>query len=329
MIRKTSNLMRYLLLVAATVSALSVSSIAIASDYPTKPVKLLVPFGPGGITDIIARQLAKGLGDKLGQPVIIENRPSAGHIVSMQAVARSQPDGYTIMVGSNTGFSVTPHLYKNANFDTKDFKLIAPIISSPAVLLARPDFPANSLSELIKLAKSKSGSFTYASYGMASTAHLGMEVLKKDMGIEFVHVPYKGDASATLALLGKEVDVAVNSMFSAQSRIRSGELKALGVFQAEPIPGMPSIQTSASAGSKKSALPIWLALFAPAGTPKEITEKLEQASRSVISQQGFKDFVRSRGSEPIEMENSKFLQVIQEESSTIEAIIRAIDLKPE
>jgi tripartite-type tricarboxylate transporter receptor subunit TctC len=329
MTKKSTVLVRYLLPVLTAMVTLSVSSSAIALDFPTRPIKLLVPFGPGGITDVVARQLARGLGEKLGQPVVVENRPSAGHVVSMQAVARAEPDGYTLMIGSNTGFSVTPHLYKNISFNTKDFKLIAPVISSPPVLLARPDFPANSLSEFIKLAKSKPGGITYASYGMSSSAHLAMEILQKDLGISLVHVPYKGDASATTALLAKEVDVAINSMFSGQSRVRSGELKALAVFQSERFSPLASVQTPSDVGSKKAALPIWLALFAPAATPKDIVDKLEKASRAIISHSEFKEFVRGRGSDPIEVDNSKFMQIIQDESNSVGAIVNSMGLKPE
>jgi tripartite-type tricarboxylate transporter receptor subunit TctC len=329
MTSKASIVMRYLLPVAAAFSALSVSPVAVAQEFPNKPIRLLVPFGPGGITDIVARQLAKGMGEKLGQQVVVENKPSAGHVVSMQTVAHAQPDGYTIMIGSNTGFSVTPHLFKNISFDIKDFKLIAPVISSPPVLLARPDFPANSLSEFIKLAKSKPGAINYASYGMSSSAHLAMEILQKDTGIKLVHVPYKGDASATVALMGKEVDVAINSMFSAQSRIRSGEMKALAVFQSDRFSSLPSVQTPAEVGSKKAALPIWLAVFAPAGTPRDVMDKLEKATRSVTLQQEFKDFVRNRGSDPLDVDNARFMQIIQEESSNIGVIVNAMGLKPE
>jgi tripartite-type tricarboxylate transporter receptor subunit TctC len=164
---------------------------------------------------------------------------------------------------------------------------------------------------------------------MSSSAHLAMEILQKDLGISLVHVPYKGDASATTALLAKEVDVAINSLFSGQSRVRSGELKALAVFQSERFSPLASVQTPSDVGSKKAALPIWLALFAPAATPKDIVDKLEKASRAIISHSEFKEFVRGRGSDSIEVDNSKFMQIIQDESNSVGAIVNSMGLKPE
>ena len=203
------------------------------------------------------------------------------------------------------------------------------MISSPPVLVARPDYPANTLDEFLKLAKSRPGAINYASYGMSSSAHLAMEILQKDTGMNLVHVPYKGDASAVTALMAKETDVALLSMFSAQSRIRGGEFKALAVFQAERFSGFPNVQTPAEVGSPKSALPIWLALFAPAGTPRDVVEKLEKAARSVIQHPDFKEFTRSRGSEPIELDNDRFMQAVANESTSIGAVVNAMGLKPE
>src|SRR5690606_14367356 len=136
--------------------------------------------------------------------IVIENKPSAGHVLSMQAIAQADPDGYMLMVGSNTGFSVTPHLQKNISFSTDDFQLIAPMISSPPVLIARKDFPANTLTEFADYARASPGKVTYGSYGMSSSAHLAMEILQQDAGLKLVHVPYKGDASAYTALMGSQ-----------------------------------------------------------------------------------------------------------------------------
>lgn len=318
-----------LMCAVALVIAFAASSIVIASDYPARPIRLIVPFGPGGITDIIARQVAKGLGERLGQPVIVENKPGAGHVLAMQTVATAQPDGYTILFGSNTGFTIAPHVYKNLGYDViKSFTLIAPIYASPVVLLARPDFPANSLTEFVNLAKSKPNTLNYGSYGAGTSAHLSMEIFKKDMGIDVLHIPYKGDAGAIQALLSKDVDVAFITMFSAGSRIRSGELKAIGLFQSERVASLGSIQTTAEAGSKNADFPTWGALFVPAATPTDIVQRLQEATRSVTSQKQYQDFLRDRGTEPLQTENAKLLQFMHDQSSRIAPLVTTIGLKP-
>lgn len=163
-----------------------------------------MPFGPGGITDLIARQAALGMAEKLGQPVIIENKPSAGHIVAMQTVAQATPDGYTILLGSNTGFTVAPHMYKNLPFRIDTLQPIAPINTAPTVLLARPDFPANNLTELIQYIKDNPGKLNYGSFGIGTSAHLGMEIMKSDLGLNIMHIPYRGDAQGLLALKARK-----------------------------------------------------------------------------------------------------------------------------
>ena len=298
-----------------------------AADYPVKPIRLIVPFGPGGITDVIARQAAKSMGDKLGQQIIVENKPSAGHIVAMQTLAHAQPDGYTILLGSNTGFTVAPHMYKNLNFDIGAFQPIAPINTAPTVLLARPDFPANNLSDLVKLAKAKPGTLNYGSFGVGTSAHLGMEIFKKDTGIEMTHIPYKGDAPGLLALMAKEVDVAYITLFSAQARMRAGEFKALGTLQNERISSFPNVQTTAEAGSRNAGMPVWIAFFATPGTPPDVMKKLEDATRATVASADFKEFLRSRGAEPMEMSNAQLMRFIEDQSAKAGPIVQAIGLK--
>lgn len=310
-------------------SAVLSTAHAQAANFPVKPIRIVVPFGPGGITDIIARQVAKGMGERLAQQVVIENKPSAGHIVAMQTVSQAQPDGYTILLGSNTGFTVAPHMYKNLGFDINGLQIIAPINTAPTVLVARPDFAASTLGDLVKMAKAKPGAMNYGSFGVGSSAHLGMEIFKKDTGIEITHVPYKGDAPAFLALMGKEVDVAFITLFSAQSRIRNGEVKALGVLQADRVPAFPAIQTTVEAGSKNADIPVWIAFFAPPGTPRDIMKKLEDTTRAVVATPEFVEFLRGRGVEPWSISNTQLAQFIQTQSAKIGPIVQAIGLKPD
>jgi len=317
------------ILAAALVAATVAVPAARAADYPSRPIRMLVPFGPGGITDLIARQLAKGMGDKLGQSVLVENKPSAGHIVAMQATAQAQPDGYTIMLGSNTGITVAPHMYRNLGFDIGSLQLVAPVNTAPTVLVARPDFPANNLADLVRIAKTKAGGVNYASFGVGSSAHLGMEIIKKDLGLEATHVPYKGDAPVYTAVVGREVDVGFMTLFSAQSRLKSGELKALATLQAERIPAWPAIQSTVEAGAKNSDIPVWIAIFAPPGTPRDVAKKLEDTIRGVIATPEFAEFLQARGAEPLTLSNAQMTQFIQAQSAKLGPIIQTIALKPE
>ena len=312
---------------AALTAALAMS--AQADNYPNKPSRRVVPFGPGGITDIIARQAAQGMTERLGQQVIVDNKPSAGHIVAMQTVAQAQPDGYTILLGSNTGFTVAPHLYQNLSFQIDKLQPIATINTAPTVLLARPDFPANSMSEFVKLVKAKPGQLNYGSFGIGTSAHLGMEIFKSDLGLDITHVPYRGDAPSLLALKAREIEVAYITLFSAQSRMRSGEFKALGVLQNERLANFPDVQTTAEAGSRNAGMPVWIAFFAPPGTPAPVMKKLEEATRAAVTTPAFVEFLRNRGAEPWNVSNAQLMGFIKEELDKSGPIIQAIGLQPQ
>ncbi|KDD16447.1 tripartite tricarboxylate transporter substrate binding protein [Bordetella bronchiseptica] len=313
----------------ATIALLMAASSAHADTFPSRPIRLIVPFGPGGITDLIARQAALGMAEKLGQPVIIENKPSAGHIVAMQTVAQAAPDGYTILLGSNTGFTVAPHMYKNLPFRIDTLQPIAPINTAPTVLLARPDFPANNLTELIQYIKDNPGKLNYGSFGIGTSAHLGMEIMKSDLGLNIMHIPYRGDAQGLLALKAKEVDIAYITLFSAQARIRAGEFKALGVLQNDRLTAFPDIQTTVEVGSKNSGMPVWIAFFAPPGTPDAVMRKLESATRSASSAPKFVEFLHNNGVEPWNPSNQDLMRFIQDQLSRSGPIIQEIGLQPQ
>ncbi|CPQ41371.1 lipoprotein [Bordetella pertussis] len=313
----------------ATIALLMAASSAHADTFPSRPIRLIVPFGPGGITDLIARQAALGMAEKLGQPVIIENKPSAGHIVAMQTVAQATPDGYTILLGSNTGFTVAPHMYKNLPFRIDTLQPIAPINTAPTVLLARPDFPANNLTELIQYIKDNPGKLNYGSFGIGTSAHLGMEIMKSDLGLNIMHIPYRGDAQGLLALKAKEVDIAYITLFSAQARIRAGEFKALGVLQNDRLTAFPDIQTTVEVGSKSSGMPVWIAFFAPPGTPDAVMRKLESATRSASTAPAFVEFLHNNGVEPWNPSNQDLMRFIQDQLNRSGPIIQEIGLQPQ
>lgn len=318
---------RFFARLAASILLAVMGSAVHADTYPNKPIRLVVPFGPGGITDIIARQAALGMAERLGQQVIIENKPSAGHVVAMQTVAQAAPDGYTILLGSNTGFTVAPHLYQNLSFRIDKFQPIASINTAPTVLLARPDFPANSMSEFVKYVKANPGRLNYGSFGVGSSAHLGMEIFKSDLGLNITHVPYRGDAPSLLALKAGEIEVAYITLFSAQSRMRSGEFKALGVLQDERLVNFPDVQTTVEAGSRNSGIPVWIAFFAPPGTPASVMKQLEDATRAAVTAPAFVEFLRDRGAEPWSISNAQLMAFIKDQADKLGPIIKAIGLQ--
>ncbi|QQX86630.1 tripartite tricarboxylate transporter substrate binding protein [Cupriavidus necator] len=319
---------RHALCALLSLPALLGAKISTAAEFPTRPIKIIVGFGPGGLSDLMARELAKGMQAKLGQSVIIENKPSAGQIVSMQAVASAPADGYTLLLGSITGLSLTPHLFKNLPVDPSKFVPIAPLTVTPNVLVALPDFGANSLTDLASHAKTKGHSVTYGSLGIGTSAHIAMAVYAKRTGVDAKHIPYRGDPTALMALKSREVDLAVITMFAALPRIKSGEIKALGIFQASPSRSLPSIQNVAQAGVLDAGLPSWSGLFAPPNTPAEVVRKLETATRSVTASSGFQDFLISRGSDPIDMDNKRFADLISRTSSQAGGAIRSLNLQP-
>lgn len=300
-----------------------------AADYPSRPLKIILPMGPGGLSDLTTRQLGRLLEAKLGQPVIVDYKPSAGAVVAMQATANAAPDGYTLLLGSTTGFAITPWLFNNVKFDPAKFVAVSPISTTPNVLVALPDFPANNFKELAALAKTREHPITYGSIGVGTSTHLGMEIFRIGAKFEATHVPYKGDAPALFAVKSREVDTAVITMFSAQARIKSGELKALGIFQARPFHNLPDIQTTTQAGVPEADLPGWVGLFAPPGTPTSIIAKLEPFAREVIASAEFQAFLASNGSESMQLDNKNYVAMIARQSAQLGAIIKKLKLQPD
>lgn len=303
---------------------------ALAADYPSRPIKIVVAFGPGGLSDLTTREIARLMSVKLGQPVLVENKPSAGQVVGMQTVFNAAPDGYTLLLGSTTGFSIAPQMFRNMNLEPARFVPVGPISTTPNVLIALPDFPANNLKDLKAYAKTRKDPFTYGSIGIGTTTHLGMEIFRKGAGFEATHVPYKGDAPALLALKSREVDTAVITLFSAQARIKSGEVKAIGVFQSSPpVKDLPAVQTVTQAGAPDADLPSWVGLFAPPNTPKAVIAKLEPVLREAVASPSFQEFLVKHGGLPMDLDNKQFLSLIAKQSAQLGGLVRSLNLQPE
>ena len=266
----------------ATLLAIATSS-AWPQGYPVRPVRMVVPFAAGGVVDATARLLTPKMSELLTQPVIIDNRPGAGGNIAADLVAKSPPDGYTILITTH-GHAISPGLYKKLPFDAAhDFAPITQIASSFLVLLSTPRLSASSVKDLVSLARAKPGRLNFGSTGLGAPPHLMGELFKQSTGIDVVHVPYKGDAPMYQALLGGEVDFAFGPLGNAIAHIRSGKLHALGMTGSRRSTVIPEVPTMAEAGVPELELTGWLGLLAPAGTPRPVIERLHAAMVSTIS----------------------------------------------
>jgi tripartite-type tricarboxylate transporter receptor subunit TctC len=259
---------------ACACAALAAAS-AGAQDYPNKPVRMVVGFPPGGGTDVVARIITPKLSELLGQPVVIENRPGATGTMAAGQVAKSPPDGYTIMMGHVSVNAIAPALFKNLSYDViKDFQPIAIAAAVPHFVVVHPSVPAKSLREMIDYVKARPGKLTYPSAGNGSMPHLAGEVFKAQAGVDLLHVPYKGTGQSMADLLGGQHVVAFDTMPASAPHVRSGKLRPLAVSSAQRLPAFPDVPTAREAGLPDYVITTWYGVFAPAGTPKAIVNRL-------------------------------------------------------
>ncbi|GLK67157.1 tripartite tricarboxylate transporter substrate binding protein [Hansschlegelia plantiphila] len=256
---------------------------AFAADYPTRPVVMIVPFAPGGSTDLVARLVAAKMSDALKQQVIVENRGGAGGNLGAAAVAKSAPDGYTILMGTVATHALNPALYKKKAYDAeKDFAPVTLLVNVPNVLTVNPNFEAKSVKELIELARKEPGKYAYASSGNGSPLHLSGALFEKLAGVKLIHIPYKGSGPALVDVIAGQVPIQFDNLPSSVEHIKAGRLRALGVTTAQRAPSQPDIPTIAETLPGYETYS-WNALFAPAGTPKEIVDKLHDAGVAAVN----------------------------------------------
>lgn len=255
---------------------------AAISDYPAKPVRMIVPLAPGGGSDIVGRIVAQALTGMWGQTVVVDNRPGAGSTVGTAIAARSQGDGHTLLVSSSS-FAISPALYRNLTYDVRrDFTAVTLIASQPSVLAVHPSVPVASVSELIALAKSRPGTLSFASAGPGSATHLGTELFNHSAGIDLQHVPYRSAGLAATALLSGETQVLLTNMASMLPHVRSGRVKALGVSSTRRSPLAPELPTIAEAGVPGFEYATWYGMLVPAGTPRPIIERIQGDTAKAI-----------------------------------------------
>ena len=309
--------------------ALIASGGALAQNYPAKPVRVIVPFPPGGGTDIVARTVTPKMAEILGQPFVIENRAGAGGNIGTDAVAKSPADGYTLLVASaSTAINTT--LVPNLSWAfPRDFAPVVLMVVNNHLLAAHPSVPANNVRELLALAKAKPGQVTYASYGSGSSAHLTGELFKLMAGVELLHVPYKGAAPAVNDLLGGQVNIIFADVAAMLSHLKSGKLKALGIGAAKRFEGLPEVPTIAESGVPGFEAGGFLGLVAPAGTPPAALQALNAAAQKSLALPEVRDRLLALASPPVGGTPEQFAAHIKGEIDKWARVIRAANIKAE
>src|SRR3954470_6453919 len=271
-----------------------------AQNYPNKPIRWIVPYTGGGITDVVTRIVTTKMGGALGQPIVVDNRPGANSILGSDLVAKATPDGYT-MVTVIAGYAANVTLYAGKlPFDPrKDLVPVSLAGIAPLILTANPGFPARDVKELIAYAKANPGKVNFGSSGIGAAAHLTTELLKQTSGVDMVHVPYKGTAPALTALMANDIQILVDVASTLMPHVRGGKIKALAMFSGKRIPGAPEVPTMAEAGGPPLEASTWILFLAPAGTPREIVARLWQEAAKAVAETDVKERFSQSGIDPV------------------------------
>jgi tripartite-type tricarboxylate transporter receptor subunit TctC len=308
------------LLVGAMVAPLQ------AQTYPNKPVRFILPFPPGGPTDILGRLIGQKLAERLGQPIVPENRPGAGGNIGLEIAAKARPDGYTIGLASPS-LSISPTLYKKLNYDSiKDFAPISLVAEIPNMLLVRPSLPVKSLKELVAYAKANPGKLNFGSGGIGTSNHLASELFKTLANVNIVHVPYKGSNQAMIAMMGGEIAMVVIGIPSSQAQIQAGKVRALAVLSDERLPSFPDVPTAREAGIDHFEVTTWYGLLAPSGTPRDIVNRLNAEWVKIAAMPDTKEKMQNAGFEPLSGTSEKFAEFIKTEIVRWGKVIRDANL---
>jgi tripartite-type tricarboxylate transporter receptor subunit TctC len=299
-----------------------------AQTYPTKPIRMVVPFPPGGTTDILGRVAAQKLSEALGQQVIVDNRPGAGGNIGTEAVAKSPPDGYTLLTDPGSTLTINPSLFAKLPFDPlKDFAPITILAAVPNLLVVHPSLPVRNVKELIALAKSKPGQLNYASSGAGQSTHLSMELFKSMAKVNMIHVPYKGSSPAITDLLGGHVLLMFDNMPSALPHAKAGKLRGIAVSTAKRSPVTPDVPTVAESGLPGFEVSVWFAVLAPATTPREIVDRLNGILVKALHAPDVRERLSSQGAEPIGDTPADFTAVMKRDLVKWAKVVKDADIK--
>lgn len=296
-------------------------------NYPARPIRIVVPQSPGGTTDLTARFIAPQLADRLGQSVVVDNRPGAGSIVGTDLVAKATPDGHTLLVVASS-FSINPSIYEKLPFDpVRDFAPVTMLSSYPNILVVHPSVPASSVKELIALAKAKPGTLNYASGGTGTGTHLSAELFKTTAGISAVHVPYKGGGPANNAVVAGEVQYMFATIASVLPIVKAGRLRALAVTSARRSPAAPDLPSMAEAGLAGYDERTWNGLLAPARTPPAIVNKLSAEVAALLKSPETRERLAAQGAEPGGNRPAQFAAIIKSEIAKWAKVVREAGIK--
>lgn len=301
-----------------------------AAAFPSKPVRLIVPFTPGGSTDILARAIGQKLSETWRQPVVIENRPGAGGSIGMELAARAAADGTTIVMGHIGTLAANPALYKSLPYDSlRDFAPVTLLAMVPNVLVVGPAVASRSVAEFVALAKSRPGKLDYGSGGNGSAAHLAMEYFKLKAGVDLQHVPYKGTAPALADLLGGQIAAILTGLPPVLQHVKAGKLRILGVASKERLKILPDIPTIAESGVADFEATQWYGLLVPAATPKDVVAKIQRDTVAALRDPAVNERLASEGAEPVGNTPEQFGAFIKSESELWGKVIRATGMKAE
>ena len=314
--------------IAALAALVSWTDTALAQAFPAKPLRIVVPFAAGGAIDIIVRASGQQLSKELGQPVVIDNRPGASGNIGADAVAKSAADGYTLLAGTSATHGANPALYTKLAYDARrDFVPVAHIAGVPNVLVVTPASGMRSVADLVKQARAAPGKMSYGSAGSGTSLHLAGELFRSEARVDLLHVPYKGAAPATTDLLGGQITMMFNTVPVALPLIRSGKLTALAVTSPKRHFALPGVPTFAELGYASVESETWVGLFAPAGTAREVVDKLAQALDRVLREKSVVDLLRQQGAEPHFMDSNEFTRYVDSEITRWGGIVRAAGIK--
>ncbi|RYX91024.1 MAG: tripartite tricarboxylate transporter substrate binding protein [Comamonadaceae bacterium] len=315
--RSSRSLLGALLLATVSLAAPG----AHAQAWPTKPIRLVVPFPPGGATDLVARTVGERLQARLGQPVIVDNRPGASTLIGADMVAKAPADGYTLLVSGSSTYSVVPALKERMPYDPKKSLLpLALVARAPLVLVAGPATGVKTLQELLALAKAKPGSISYATFGSGSAPHLAGEMLAQEAGITMLAVPYKGSSQAAMAVVGGEIAIAIDTIASAGPHIKSGKLHALAIVDSQRSSALPDVPTLAEQHLPKASFDGWYGIAAPANLPPAVVQVLAREIAAIMALPEVKEKFKASGLEPVFLDGAAFSAKMQAEVTSYAAV---------
>ena len=302
-----------------------------AQGWPTKPVRIVVAYPPGGGIDVMARQIAEKLSAAWGQPVVVENKPGANTIIATDAVAKSAADGTTILMTTDATFSINPHLYKKLPYDAqKDFQPVTMLVLLQQLLVGHPSLPANTLQELIALAKAKPGTINYASYGSGSQPHLAGEMLKEKAGINLVHIPYKGISLAVPAVVAGEVQLTFAGIATSTPQLKAGRIKAFAIGGPQRSPLFPQVPTFTELGFPEVETHAWFGFFVPAGSPREAVTRIYQDTKKILEEPEFRQKqLVARGYDVVGSAPEEFAAYIRKDSASRARAVKVSGAKAE